>query len=243
MSVPLARRPSSAFHTHVGVVRSLNEDSFLDAPESGVWLVADGMGGESQGDLASRSVVDAMAQAQLAGDLTARAQRAAEILHRVNGELQAEAERHGDGRRIATTVACLLGFDDGRCVCLWAGDSRIYRWRAGRLEQLTRDHSQVQSLVDEHVIDPEQAAVHSMRHVITRAVGALPELELDQRLDRAEPDDLFLLCSDGLHGLVSDGELERMLADGSPEELARALVHLAVSRGAPDNVTVGIVQP
>lgn len=243
MSDLAAPTPTSVFHSHVGVVRTVNEDAFLDAPEAGIWLVADGMGGEAQGERASRAVVDGLAGLAATTSLDVRVQQAVDVLQRINAELQQAVAETVDARMIATTVACLIGFEDSRCVCLWAGDSRVYRWRRGRLERLTRDHSQVQDLIDDQVIDAEAARDHRLKHVITRAVGALPDLELEQREDLAEPGDLYLLCSDGLHGLVTDAELERMLGAAGPDELTRALVHLAVSRGAPDNVTVGIVQP
>jgi serine/threonine protein phosphatase PrpC len=169
--------------------------------------------------------------------------RTIEVLKRVNADLRGMALQNGDDRMIATTVACLLGFDDGRCVCVWAGDSRIYRWRRGELTRLTRDHSQVQEMIEQRALDPAQAAGHRLRNVITRAVGAQDDLDLDQRLEGVESGDVFLLCSDGLHTLVSDPELAALLGRGSPAELARVLVHLAVARGAPDNVTVGVVQP
>lgn len=233
----------SAFRTHAGVVRAVNEDGYLDAPEMGVWLVADGMGGGTQGGMASHRLVEAMAAMTMTGDLAARTHQVAATLARVNGDLHAVAAAQGDGRLIATTVACLLGFEAGACRCLWAGDSRIYRWRRGALVRLTRDHSQVQELLEAKRIAPAEAAGHKLRNVITRAVGAAPELDLDETPADVEAGDLFLLCSDGLHTLVSDAELGRLLGEGSPDELARMLVHLAVSRGAPDNVTVGIVQP
>jgi serine/threonine protein phosphatase PrpC len=121
---------------------------------------------------------------------------------------------------------------------LWAGDSRAYLLREGRLARLTRDHTQVQDRVERGLLSPDEARTHPMAHVLTRAVGVGPELELARADGAAWPGDTFLLCSDGLHGVAEDAEIAAALAGKSPSVACEALLALAYERGAPDNVTV-----
>jgi serine/threonine protein phosphatase PrpC len=229
----------SAGATHVGCVRELNEDAFIENTAVGLWAVADGVGGAAAGDHASQVVVAALSgvgpQATTAELLAAARGK----LDEANADLLAYAAQQGL-EHVATTVAALLCCG-GEYAALWAGDSRIYRLRAGALVALTRDHSAVQELVDSGVLSSEQAANHPSRNIITRAVGAMERLELQHIEDRIEPDDLFLLCSDGLTKVASDEEIGAMLVAARPEAAPGRLIDLAVSRGAPDNLTVIIV--
>ena len=228
----------SAGRTDAGAVRRYNEDAFLSKPETGLWAVADGMGGHRNGDQASRMIVEALDRVQLPesgaafmGDVHAR-------LSEVHDALRREAQQTG-----ATTgsTAIVLMVHAGRFVCLWAGDSRLYLLRDRQLWQITRDHSYVQELVDSGVLSPEAALNHPQSNVITRAVGASEALELEMERSVVLPGDVFLLCSDGLTRVVSEGEIANLLDAMPPDQAANGLVDLALGRGAPDNVTVVIL--
>jgi protein phosphatase/serine/threonine-protein phosphatase Stp1 len=134
---------------------------------------------------------------------------------------------------MATTLVALLA-RGGHYACLWAGDSRAYLLRDGKLMRLTRDHSLVQELVDQGLLAADQAESHPQANIITRAVGAQGELELDKISARIAPGDLFLLCSDGLFKALEEAEIASLLASGKGPE---ALLAAALARGARDNVT------
>jgi len=232
---------ASAAATHVGNVRKVNEDSCLERPDLGLWVVADGMGGHQAGDVASRLIVDrlgALAAPRDAGNFIAEVRAR---LGEANRELIEEAARRGGSAVIGSTVVALLCFG-AFFAALWAGDSRLYRVRDGVLQQLTRDHSQVQEMVDAGLLTAEAAEHHPYANVITRAVGTSAGLELDKVTDRLAADDLFILCSDGLSKMVPDDEIAAIAARASLDELPQALVSAALANGGKDNVTVIAVQ-
>ena len=221
--------------TDVGGVRQVNEDSMLARTDAGVWVVADGMGGHENGQWASRAIVEAVNTAPIGHDFDASADALAQAIHAANGRIFEAATQAG--KQMGSTVVALM--IHGRRFCaLWAGDSRIYLWRGGRLHRLTRDHSQVQAMVDRGMLTPEEAHHHPMSHVLARAVGVEPTLELDAVTDEVETRDVFLLCSDGLTGVVDDDEIAERLSEHGPQTAARWLLDLVLSRGAPDNVTL-----
>jgi serine/threonine protein phosphatase PrpC len=232
-------RYRSASATHAGAVRTLNEDAFLDNPASGLWAVADGVGGHAAGDYASQALVGAL------GRIAPQAS-AMDLLEAVRGQLEVVndnlcAYAANEGVDItATTVAVLLCFGH-HYAAVWAGDSRIYLLRDSQLHLLTRDHTAVQELVDAGAITPQEALRHPRRNVVTRAVGAAATLELEMTQDRLEPNDIFLLCSDGLGKVVTDDEIGATLASASFEELPRLLIERVLDRGGPDNVTIVLV--
>jgi len=224
--------------THEGAVRTNNEDRFVDRPEMGLWMVADGAGGHQHGELASGLLAQALARTDgLAGsDLVAEIRASVSRTHR---ELRARAEAEGDAVTIASTIAVFLA-SGPHYACLWAGDSRIYRLRGGVLTRLTRDHSLVQVLVDEGAITEAEAERHPHANVITRAVGADgPEPQLDKVTGRAEPADRFLLCSDGLNKALEERLIGRLAATDDP---ARRLIEAALEYGSRDNVTAIVVE-
>lgn len=221
-----------------GPVRERNEDVFIERPEIGLWAVADGAGGYGSGDVAAAAIAEALArlpEGLSLDDLVAQVHRSIGAVH---DALQDHAGPHGTGRILASTVIVLLAHGE-RVQCLWAGDSRAYLLRAGVLTRLTRDHSLVQALVDQGLLDPESALQHPQSHIVTRAVGAGGPLELDEVSARAAPGDLYLLCSDGLYGALSESEIVHCLATGGGAE---ELVHAAVAAGARDNVTAVTVR-
>lgn len=222
--------------THVGLVRRRNEDAFLDRPERGVWAVADGMGGHEAGDYASARIVAVLDALDPAPEINEFAEAVAGRLTTVDAELRARAGRLGPGSVIASTVVVLLACSD-RIAVVWAGDSRLYRWREGNFDQLTVDHSRVQEMVDAGLLRPDEAAGHPLSNIVTRAVGAgLAEFAV--RREALLPGDRFVLCSDGLTNMVSDAEIAGEIAAAAPNVAAERLRELVLARGAIDNVTI-----
>jgi serine/threonine protein phosphatase PrpC len=232
-------RVESAAKTHVGKVRRINEEACLDRAALGLWAVADGVGGWHAGDRASGLVIELLNSVE---DGTAGANLLAAVRERLeaaNAQLLREAEK--SGRPSATTVVVLL--ISGRYfACVWAGDSRLYLWRAGQLRQLTRDHTEAQALVDAGLMTLEDAERQTNRNAIARAVGANANLDLEMLQGALEDGDIFLLCTDGLTKMARDEEIAAVLPGGSPHSLATALLDLALERGAVDNVTVVAVR-
>ena len=222
--------------SHVGLVRTANEDAFLERPDLGLFVVADGMGGATAGALASNAIVATLGAVDPTLPAPALLAEIRTRIARVNADLQREAAARGPDVMIGSTVAGLV-LRDGHFACFWAGDSRVYRLRAGELDQLTRDHSAVQQMIDAGVLLPEDAERHPHANVISRAVGVDPAVTLDWVHAPTRPGDVFLLCSDGLTRFVADAELETALA--SPMDRAcQDLLALTLSRGARDNVTI-----
>jgi serine/threonine protein phosphatase Stp1 len=224
--------------THNGAVRKHNEDALVSRPDLGLWAVADGAGGHSAGEVAS---------GMLAETLTAipPALSGVDLLNAVRGrvaavhtELLAEAARRGADAIIASTLVVLM-VRAGHFAALWAGDSRAYLLREGVIQQITRDHSLTQELVDAGAITAEQAEHHPQANVITRAVGGGEEvLELDKVSGQLLAGDRFLLCSDGLCKTLDEAALAALLAGDEPAE---ALIAAALAREARDNVTAVVV--
>jgi serine/threonine protein phosphatase PrpC len=237
----------SSFHfvsgaaTHVGCVRKLNEDAYLDRADLGLWAVADGMGGHDAGDHASQATVAALGRVPPPPSASILLATVKAALVTANHELRQEAAGRGPGRIIASTVVTLLAFGQ-HYACVWAGDSRLYLLRGEELRQVSRDHSHVQELVETRLLSPEDARNHPLGNVVTRAVGAADELELESRHDRLRDGDLFLLCSDGLCKAVEDGEIRAILMRTSLFDAPYALIETALERKASDNVTVVAVQ-
>ena len=227
----------TAAATHRGAVRELNEDAVLSLQAEGLWAVADGMGGHDAGDVASAGVVETLSRMQLADQFETSLANLQALIQIANRALLAAGDQSPRHRQPGTTLAALLIQGDEGAVT-WAGDSRVYRFRNGELEQLTRDHSQVQDLIDQGLVDPADAELHPMAHVITRAIGFDDPARLETRRLSIRPGDRFLLCSDGLIRVVEEREIAEFMAMTSPDKRAPALVDLTLERGAPDNVTV-----
>jgi serine/threonine protein phosphatase PrpC len=231
----------SAARTHVGTVRRRNEDAVLERAEIGLWAVADGAGGHERGDYASSRIIAALRHMDPALSGLSLVEEVKESLAEVNREVRAKAATIGPNALIGSTVAVLLIWDDQSC-CLWAGDSRLYRMRAGRLRQLSRDQSHVQDLVDRGEILPEAAAAHPMSNIVTNLIGAFDRLVLEERRDRLQPGDIMLLCSDGLSGALSDPEIVEILAGSALPAAADRLIQRALDHGARDNVSAVVVE-
>jgi serine/threonine protein phosphatase PrpC len=221
----------SAAATDVGRVRTNNEDGFVERPEAGLWAVADGMGGHSHGEVASRMVCDALADFPLDGNFEEAIDAARRRVQQVNDHLARVPIGNDPANRSGSTVVMLL-LRGPHSAVLWAGDSRAYRWRAGTLEQLTKDHS-LSELIGTNA---------SESSVITRAVGVDPELSLDIHRDAVRPDDRFLLCSDGLTRVLPESEIRGWLQQPDIQTAVDGLIKATLNAGAPDNVTVLIAE-
>ena len=219
--------------SHVGAVRKNNEDSYLHRPDLGVWVVADGMGGHAAGDVASQTVVECMAQLPANGSLSALVDAAEDKLLEANRRLLALAVNQHQ-RTIGSTAVALLA--RGKyAACLWAGDSRVYRVRGKKVERLTQDHAMVEDLVSSGLMSRDEAISHPQANRITRAVGAMPGLFVDVEMFVLEPNDIYVLCSDGLYKELNDAEIGKTLA--GDEQAVDQLINLALERRARDNVT------
>jgi protein phosphatase len=237
MSCDPAFHWTSAAKTDVGRVRSRNEDACLAQPQRGLWAVADGMGGHAFGDVASRTVVEALDRLPAASSLSRFVDAVRVALEQVNDVLRAEARtRHVPVMGSTVVVLLSCGTD---VACVWAGDSRIYLYRQGRLQQLTRDHSQAAAL---RARGADAAAAAVGANMITRAVGASDTLEVDVTTLATHDGDIFLLCSDGLSTPVPEQAIRETLACGDCAHAAQALVGLALANGGSDNVTVVVVR-
>ncbi|NQD93104.1 serine/threonine-protein phosphatase [Pseudomonas sp. CrR25] len=237
---PAVDHYQSASHSHVGMVRQVNEDACLDTQQAGLWAVADGMGGHAAGDFVSSLIVDTLRRIPPAPELSDYVQALRDGLAEVNDAVRGEAARRGVGMMGSTLV--LLAARGNQATCLWAGDSRLYRLREGHLSVLSHDHSYVQELIDSSVLNEDEARSHPMGNIVTRAVGAQDRLELAEAQLEVLPGDCFLLCSDGLNKTVEDHELQEVLGHQAPYEMVRSLVHLGLTRGAPDNITAVVVK-
>lgn len=221
--------------TDIGCQRERNEDSLAVNPP--LFVVADGMGGHKAGDVASEVAVNtmaALAPRKADVDLLGRAMEAAN--HAVITEA-GKAGREGMG---TTMTACVVQGE--KLAIAHVGDSRAYLLHAGKLQQVTRDHSLVADLVEQGRLTPEEARVHPKRSVITRALGSDPHMQPDLYEITASAGDRLLLCSDGLHGMVDDGVIQAGLARiRDPQRCAAALVNEAIAAGGADNITVIVV--
>ena len=230
----------SVGRTHAGCVRTLNEDAMLERPDIGLWAISDGMGGHTAGDVASATIVASLNRvARKPG--TAFADTVQGALAEANSDLHRRSAALGPGSTMGATVA-ILGADNGEFFCLWAGDSRLYRYDGGRLSQITRDHRYIQNLLDTGVLQPDEAERHPLRNVITRAVGINPEIELDRTRGALAVGDMFLLVTDGVTTVCKDEDLAALLAAPNMDLAANSIVARCLERGAPDNLSLVIVQ-
>ena len=218
--------------THQGLVRANNQDNWL--AESALYGVADGMGGHKGGETASRVALqvfrNAIGQKKPDADALRMAVEAA------NRRVYEMSARDDTLSGMGTTMS-MIWQDTNRLLIAHVGDSRIYRLREGRLQQITNDHSFVAELVRNNIITPEMAKTHPQRNIITRAVGVDPFVQVDVLQEELLPGDLWLICSDGLHGMVEDEEIQTILSEMELEDAAERLISRALENGGHDNVT------
>lgn len=229
----------SAALSHCGRRHQENQDSCLDRPDLGLWVVADGMGGHADGHVASRTLCRALGRIATPPSLVVFAEAVDDAIADANTEL---FDRGSVGRPetvIGTTLAALL-VHSGYALCVWCGDSRIHLIRDGETFLLTRDHTPVQDMLDRGEIDHAAARIHRSSHVVSRAVGVADTAKIDRLAIETQIDDRFLLCTDGISRQIAVDELAA-LVDGDPEQSVRRIVDLAQARGATDDVTAVVV--
>jgi serine/threonine protein phosphatase PrpC len=222
----------SAALTDRGPVRSVNQDAFIERPDRGLWGVADGMGGLSDGEVASRMVCDSLADAPVVASLDGQSDVITAQLRQVNAYLRRAATRPIKPVQSGSTVVVLV-IRQSECAVLWAGDSRAYRLRAGELSQLSTDHS--------WLAQGGRATGGADDQAITRAVGAEDDLLVDVVRTDVRGGDRFLLCSDGVGRVLEHGELQGILAAHGADDCCRELVAQSIARGGTDNLTAVVV--
>ena len=226
-------RPWASFGiTHTGKIRDHNEDAFLALPEQRLWIAADGMGGHTAGDFASRLIIDQFRNFK-ASPLTGHSiNQIRQILTQVNHELWTKAQQMGD-TIIGSTVAILLATEH-HIAAVWSGDSRIYRLRDGLFKQITRDHSEGEEM--EPGIDDLFRPAFS--NAVTQAIGAAEELQVEMEIRENRPGDTYLLCSDGLNKELSDQQIGAILQTNNVETAGQILLREALANFGRDNITV-----
>ncbi len=230
-----------AADTNVGMVRAVNEDAIIAKPEIGVWAIADGMGGHAVGDIASKMVLEAIDSIDCTKDLTDIVNSVEDNLIEMNQKILDYSERELNNKIMGSTVVVLIIV--GRVgICLWVGDSRLYRYRKGLLECLSRDHSRVEELIQQGVLSPEEAEKHPESNVITRAVGVDTDFCVDVIGFDANIGDTFLLCSDGLYNMLNQNDIIEHLNQPDNSCKVDNLISAALEKGAPDNVSVIVVK-
>ena len=234
----------AAATTDVGLRRGANEDRYALAPELGLFLVADGMGGHTAGQVASNIASEAALEAvsALEGGTVSLAEKLRQAVEVANRRIYSTAEAKRELAGMGTTFVSILATEE-RVALAHVGDSRAYLIRSGRIRCLTDDHSLVGELLRRNEIDEAAARAHPHRHVLTRAVGVRRSVQPDLAELTPMAGDVFLMCSDGLTTHLEDSEIgEQAGIDGAPQAICDALVAAANARGGSDNITVVIVR-
>jgi serine/threonine protein phosphatase PrpC len=242
--------------TDIGRVRQNNEDAFAVVPDIGLWVISDGMGGETHGELASAIAIETIVaycrqsssdlpspnSGESWPDISKRGNRLLRATHLANREIFNAASQNSDRRGMgATVVAAWL--EENRLSLVNVGDSRAYFLHSGEVEQLTADHTLVAEQVRRGIISPTQALTTTLQNVLIRALGAHADVEPDIREFELNPDGTLLLCTDGLTRMVDDSRIAKtILAAPNAQSAADQLVNLANECGGQDNVTVIVVQ-
>lgn len=229
--------------TDVGRRRKNNEDAYLVDDDLGLWVVADGMGGQAAGEIASQQAVETVHEMVLSGlrHRTGSVERVLEsavqaATYMVYGMAELDSSKSGMG----TTLSAVLRQPD-RLILAQVGDSRVYRVRQGRAVQLTEDHTLVNWQIQQGIITPEQAKLSKQKNVITRAVGNRDYVQVDIFACDVMPGDVFVLCSDGLYSYVHTDELPALIGEGG-DKAVETLINEANQRGGRDNITVAVVE-
>jgi PPM family protein phosphatase len=241
-----------AGETNVGMKRTHNEDNFSIIEDSGLYIVADGMGGHASGEVASKMAVDALKEffAATAQDPERtwpykmdrskgyEENRLITGIKLANLRIYETAQRDAGKRGMGTTIVVMFAVEDG-VYCAHVGDSRGYRVRDGKIEQLTEDHSLLNDYIKMKRLTPEEIANFPHKNVIVRALGMKDTVKVDTRFESPRAGDVYLLCSDGLSGPVEDPEmLEIVQRHGDLKVAASKLIERANENGGPDNITV-----
>ena len=229
--------------THVGWVRPVNEDTLIESPEDHLFGVCDGMGGHAAGEVAS-ALAAMVFRRVIAEGVLSPASALHEAIRRADEAVYQDQMAHPARRGMGTTLSALLlsGPAPEEAWIGHVGDSRVYRCRNRKLDQLTTDHSPVFRLYQKGLLSKEQARRHPHKHIVEQALGLTPPVEADVFAVDVRPGDLFLLCTDGLSDQVGDGEIEDVCRSGPVRTMARHLVQAANFKGGLDNVSVVLVQ-
>ena len=227
---------AATLRTDIGKLRKQNEDAAWFDEARAVFAVADGMGGHLAGEVASRMAIEAVQRMARENERPgiAALREAVACAHET---ILAHAQDHIECAGMGTTLS-VLWLGENYAYIAHVGDSRIYRLREGSLTQITQDHSLVEELVRAGLITREQARTHPRRNIITRALGTHGENEPDLLVTDVQDGDVFLLCTDGPTGMVTDAQIERMLLENDMEAAADALLAAALDAGGRDNVTL-----
>lgn len=221
--------------TDVGKVRAANQDALVVDDKMLLYGVADGMGGHNGGETASAGARDGLIAALAGKEPSLNALR--EGITQVNSALFQQQEEDERLSGMGTTLS-VIWMSEHFAYLGHVGDSRIYRFREGKLEQMTDDHSLVGELMRAGYLTPEQAENHPNKNVILRAVGTETGIDVDLAAEERKPGDLWLICSDGLHGMVPDSKMEAILQVNLPESAAKLLLEAALAAGGRDNISV-----
>jgi protein phosphatase len=233
----------AASRTDRGLVREGNEDAVATFPEYGLVVLADGMGGHCSGEVASQLAVETIGTLMLMseGDVVLRS-----VVEAANTAIIQAIEDSPEYEGMGTTLAMAM-FKSRRIHFAHVGDSRIYRFRSGRLEQLTRDHSIIQELVDQGLFESAEEARGAgvKNNIITRGLGITREVDVEEGVDDVQTEDIYLICSDGLSDMVPDPVIEETLGKGGEglSDLCGKLLDLAIRNGGSDNVSLILVRP
>jgi len=246
---------SSGGATHVGLVRTNNEDCFRIVPAMNLFVLADGMGGEAHGEVASALAVETVIKHCMEGEenpatpllggakpgSTGKSQRLLSAVHLANQKVFASAQEHPEQQGMGATLT--TAWIDGQQLSIaHVGDSRVYLLRTGQLQQLTSDHSLVAEQVRRGILTANEAEQSNLQSVLLRALGTQPEVEVDVEQVALFPSDVLLLCSDGLTRMVTEPEIAGTLqAEPNPQRAAEKLVEHANEGGGIDNVSVIVV--
>jgi len=239
-----------------GMVRDHNEDCFLVVPESGLAILADGMGGHLAGEVASAMAIDKVTHyllnafsaspadtAEATSDTSFESVKLAEAIKAANTAIHDASRSRPEQAGMGTTIV-VVAFHDNKLTVAHVGDSRLYRYRNGELSQVTEDHSMVQELLRRGLMTPDEARTSLNRNLVTRALGIDPTVEVDVHEQPYEDGDLYLLCSDGLNDVLADEQIAAVLAShpGDMESAAQQLIADVNKHGGPDNVSIVLIR-
>lgn len=228
--------------SHVGMVRSINEDSFVVDDEAGLYVVADGMGGAQAGETASHIAVQTLSEAMNGESHSPNADQLASAIRNANLNIRQEAEAHPEFSGMGTTVVAAALHDETAIVAN-VGDSRAYLHTGGELYCVTTDHTWVNEVGRGLGLTDEQIRTHPYRNVLTKAVGAEDQVQVDVQEISFRSGDTLLMCSDGLHNVAGEAALlDALEGEGTLEQKCQRLIDAALEKGGPDNITVVLIK-
>lgn len=232
-----------AYSSNIGIRRKVNQDSYLaasfekDGKVKYIFVVADGLGGHPAGEVASELAIDYIKQNVSAIDDFKDYDGMVAFVNAINQKIVTEGKKNPERKGMATTMTMGV-VDQDSLVLAHVGDSRAYRISETGIEQLTKDHSLVQALVDEGRLQSDQARIHPQRNVITRALGTDFQVQSDLYQYHIDPGDIFLICSDGLYNLVPEAVIRQTVLNTDIENAVKTLIDMANANGGTDNITV-----